>query len=1807
MILPNDLDSYMLESELSSLKVSYYSDRDSHILISKPNVLNYKPYQYFNNYDISKRISESNETNKIFTYKSSEIISSTGLNLPSEVRYSQQLSNINKSVAEYLKTEEPKIAEEISTSPDLGSIISSKKGLYDVCSPTLTSKEYNSIIGLNNIFNQSSTVLTHNPTLKDMGFKTFPKDVVDLDNANNPTFDRSTFFVLDLETSPSPSKIQIPYIIGISLIYNGKIDKSWYYRVEQPTYESLKDSIVKLLNDITAMYLGNKPVYLFAHNGGRFDFKILINSIALIFPSDKQNITVTCDQDHDFYQIIFNYKRPNASKGRKIVLRDSFKIINARADLASKSFGSIKLSKINFNHDVLQMNNYEWGFAFSNVWTDIHKEMIPDWSNYSSPKDYIIAYVIRDCEIVGDALVGISKTFKNRLNLHLPISKTITISGIAITIFLEKYYNLPIIIIPNGAEYSKFIRKSYIGGRCEVFNSGYNLPVVYHFDVPGMYANVMASNDLPIGNPLYLGKVLSTHDASKFIDDLHNGGMIGFFRCKVSAPTDLNIPVLPHKEPAGKLLFPLGSFYGNWSSYELKLAISRGYKVVLEEGYVFKTGSVLKEYTNTFTEIKDKAGAMKDLATRNIAKLILNSLYGKFAANYHDSVTAVVNEDEFQKLSIYHTILNVTNLENDIIMVTYNLAPKAGSKDSTDHYNKICKDFTVKINNIPTNIALASAITSKARCLLYSLMVEATEKIGGTLCYVDTDSIFAYFPENPENKPFGSFIWVKDEKSTLSKTLFMAPKMYYYETAAGNKILKIKGVGKNAIKDITYSDLFDIFQNRTKFTVKGVIQFISKKDTLKHLLGVEIKANVVKVYDLFKSTKREWVFEQDSYFTIPKVLDQTDAAVALAKRAETSAEKRAHAAFIDNAQKNLKYTPFVGETFEYDQLYYFKQYVVADKKILVTKVNLDDIKGDFSKEIIINIVGSVIANCDKGAKISNHIKTAITLFDNINNTHKTVIILTTADWYLLTPEISIKVLIRALNIIREKYQDNFIPTDVIFNVSFQTMPFVVGLATNVKELIIKSGVQALQKLTPKTLLMQNLEKSKEALDEYMAMETKLQNLTRIVDTLYKTHSTEWINEVKLVLEDMSINLSEKIKSYILGSLVNIMLKRDPSITKVNLDNVCDGMVIIDKTKANGVLLPFKIWIIASGMTIDKIASNILVKIANKGSLSIAESLDFMWKYNQKELEIMTISYEFVTRLVDKELLCKVRDVRKVGGKSKTFHDYVIHPKWKGLCGWSLWQNFLSHINFTKPVDLTLADAKNSKTELEVLSKLSSQKMTLNKPYAMWLLDLLKKSNDIEQYNNIKKLFGFSTDDQISSGIIGLQLNLNMLNILIIGIEFTNSEYFYIKWILDFRGRKYPTITQFSHMGPNYIQPLFILKDVTHVSLKEIEMMVKNKEVFIMTGLYKELCDIVDITKVNSFKDLYNELYKLDIKLNSGDREINWSLKARILELGWIIANPDEKIPLMPTKYDAKCNAYQHLSTLVGDKKIMSMVGIGESKRDLDIYETIAKITLDMIKRKYENPDSEQLMEAAPSLKEILDNLYDKPKIMRDIVKKPVMTKSYAVTFKRSLEYVGDSLISNNIKLRKMAQIELTRNIWERIKALTYKESRFMSKIQTMVSKHNNVVEWVIKPISDFKVVIDYPKLINAVIKSKLPISFNIKTAMKDMPAMKRAITANVIHSLDALNCRLSVLKYNKNILTIHDAFLIDSLSSSDELQLSVWQAFVQIHGEVDMAGSIHDQIAEQTKNSEKWVEFLVRNNISKDPLYPSQLLVVDRL
>jgi hypothetical protein len=76
------------------------------------------------------------------------------------------------------------------------------------------------------------------------------------------------------------------------------------------------------------------------------------------------------------------------------------------------------------------------------------------------------------------------------------------------------------------------IRLSYTGGACDVYKPfGKNIK---GYDVNGLYPSTMAEKEMPVGNPI------SFHgDISKYEED-----PFGFFEVDVTAPLDLNVPIL---------------------------------------------------------------------------------------------------------------------------------------------------------------------------------------------------------------------------------------------------------------------------------------------------------------------------------------------------------------------------------------------------------------------------------------------------------------------------------------------------------------------------------------------------------------------------------------------------------------------------------------------------------------------------------------------------------------------------------------------------------------------------------------------------------------------------------------------------------------------------------------------------------------------------------------------------------------------------------------------------------------------------------------------------------------------------------------------------------------------------------------------------------------------------------------------------------------------------------------------------------------------------------------------------------------
>ena len=304
-----------------------------------------------------------------------------------------------------------------------------------------------------------------------------------------------------------------------------------------------------------------------------------------------------------------------------------------------------------------------------------------------------------------------------------------------------------------------------------------------------------------------------------------------------------------------KLIFPTGSFKGTYYSSELMLALKKGYTITILSGYIFKLGRPLAEYSSNFTNMKNEAAKTNNPALKTTAKLFINRLYGRFGAHYMLDQTSVIHKDEMSAFMDLFKINSTVELPDGHIIVSHSTQPNPNSSQPDFKVNKAYKNLYGSIFGKALNMALASAITSEARVLLYS-MYEAVEAHGGTMCYSDTDSIFASFPSNmmPHGKQFGPFIWDSSTtKDVYRQAIFMAPKMYYLVDMNGKVTFKVKGVNTST-SNFTYEQLIYTLKEAGKLNFTQQTQF-KRVQVVEQGVGIKVQEDLVKSYSL-AATKR---------------------------------------------------------------------------------------------------------------------------------------------------------------------------------------------------------------------------------------------------------------------------------------------------------------------------------------------------------------------------------------------------------------------------------------------------------------------------------------------------------------------------------------------------------------------------------------------------------------------------------------------------------------------------------------------------------------------------------------------------------------------------------------------------------------------------------------------------------------------------------------------------------------------------------------------------------------------------------------
>ena len=288
---------------------------------------------------------------------------------------------------------------------------------------------------------------------------------------------------------------------------------------------------------------------------------------------------------------------------------------------------------------------------------------------------------------------------------------------------------------------------------------------------------------MPVGKPIAFQGDITKIDPQAF----------GFFYCKINSPSDIKHPLLQRKIKTSdgiRTIAGIGTWTGWIFSEEMNNAMKFGYQFEILKGYEFERGDIFSGYVNKMYSLRLQYS--KGTPMNLIAKLLMNSLYGKFGMRLETTNIDIFDSNNEFELDIFNTLLdtlpesikNWIKLDNFYIIVRKNLIPYSHNESEDFYYG------------IDVNIAIASAITSGARTWM-SLLKNSSKF---NLYYSDTDSVVIdkQLPSFMVGSNLGQF----KLEYIINKAVFLAPKVYAFVNDRGEEI--VKGITKDTLPQVNF-------------------------------------------------------------------------------------------------------------------------------------------------------------------------------------------------------------------------------------------------------------------------------------------------------------------------------------------------------------------------------------------------------------------------------------------------------------------------------------------------------------------------------------------------------------------------------------------------------------------------------------------------------------------------------------------------------------------------------------------------------------------------------------------------------------------------------------------------------------------------------------------------------------------------------------------------------------------------------------------------------------------------------------------
>ena len=544
----------------------------------------------------------------------------------------------------------------------------------------------------------------------------------------------SKIIAYDLETTQAKvgdKLILEPYLACYGVYHNKLkiINGSYFYITDYKNSEELiKASLTSLLRRKYNGYI------VYVHNLSSFDVNFILKYLAELTPIKL------IYKDGKVISIKAFYGDKNAYT---ITFIDSYQILPSSLEKLANIF-ELSISKTPFPHGFLDGDPKKFNYVgappameyfpegtFANIeeynryyntyeLTNLKGNKAYDGLKPFALKKEAIDYCLNDCGLLLNVILAFNSLIFN--NFKVDLFKSPTLSSLSFKIFRKNFFDKCLNLIPI-FKYSDDlnIRKSYFGGTVGMVipTNLYSKAKLWLLDFNSLYPYIMATFEMPCG------KV--RHFVGNILEGERNP--IGFFKVNVTAPDNLKVPVLTTKVLVdGKLVnvAPTGTFTDWYFSEELYNARDRfGYKFEILEGYVFSERKVLfSEYMKCLYKLRTSFA--KDNPMNMIAKLLLNSFYGRWGMTPYFSNTKILSDLEMDNLLSRGNLDNLDSFidfNNGNHLAVFNPDQEALLKNNTHNYSNV-------------SVCIASAVTAYSRII----MSQFKNHPQFDLYYFDTDS-----------------------------------------------------------------------------------------------------------------------------------------------------------------------------------------------------------------------------------------------------------------------------------------------------------------------------------------------------------------------------------------------------------------------------------------------------------------------------------------------------------------------------------------------------------------------------------------------------------------------------------------------------------------------------------------------------------------------------------------------------------------------------------------------------------------------------------------------------------------------------------------------------------------------------------------------------------------------------------------------------------------------------------------------------------------------------------------------------------